>query len=91
MAWNTGDACGLTATRSGASRWANQSAVITETSEALLAWWPPTLTPSPVSRSRFAASTMRTASHRTRRSISSSVATSTSPVPYVGCPLMPPT
>ena len=35
MAWNTGEACGLTATRSAASRWANQSAVMTETSEAL--------------------------------------------------------
>ena len=71
MAWNTGEACGLTATRSSASRWANQSAVIAVTSEALDAWWPPTFTPSPVSRSWLAASTIRVASQSTRRWISS--------------------
>jgi hypothetical protein len=38
---------------------------MTVTSDAEDAWWPPTLTPSPVSRSRFAASTIRVASHRT--------------------------
>ncbi len=66
MAWNTGEACGLTATRSSASRWANHSAVIAVTREALDAWCPPTFTPSPVSRS-LAASTIRVASHSTRR------------------------
>ena len=35
MACSTGEACGLTATRSPASRWANHSAVITDTSDAL--------------------------------------------------------
>ena len=43
---------------------------------ALDAWWPPTLTPSPVSRSWLAASTMRVASHSTRCWISSSTARS---------------
>ena len=50
MAWSTGEACGLTLTRSSRPRWANHSAVMMETSEALEAWWPPTLTPSPVLR-----------------------------------------
>lgn len=38
MACSTGDAWGLTETRSPARRWANQSAVITETIEALDDW-----------------------------------------------------
>ena len=35
MACSTGEACGLTDTRSGASRCANHSAVISETIDAL--------------------------------------------------------
>src|SRR5262252_865619 len=66
MAWKTGEACGFTLTLSGASRYAKYRAVITVTRLALEAWWPPTLTPSPVSRSWLAASTMRVASHSTR-------------------------
>src|ERR1700761_5162588 len=77
MEWNTGDACGLTLTRSWAFRYAKYSAVIAVTSDALEAWWPPTFTPSPVDRSWLAASTMRTASHSTRRWISSSTSRST--------------
>src|ERR1700742_2242221 len=77
MEWNTGDACGLTLTRSWAFRYAKYSAVIAVTSDALEAWWPPTFTPSPVDRSRLAASTIRTASHRTRRWISSRTSRST--------------
>src|SRR6201994_1968718 len=77
MEWNTGDACGLTLTRSWAFRYAKYSAVIAVTSDALEAWWPPTFTPSPVDRSWLAASTIRTASHRTRRWISSSTSRST--------------
>ena len=77
MAWNTGEACGLTLTRSSAFRCANHSAVIAVTREALEAWWPPTLTPSPVLRPWLAASTMRTASHSTRRWISASTSRST--------------
>jgi len=46
------------------------------TSEAEEAWWPPTLTPSPVARSWLAASTIRVASHRTRCWISSRAAVS---------------
>ena len=49
MACRTGDACGLTLTRSGASRTANHSAVISDTIDALDAWCPPTLTPDRVS------------------------------------------
>ena len=45
IACRTGEACGLTDTRSGASRCANHSAVISETIDALEAWWPPTLIP----------------------------------------------
>ena len=45
IACSTGDACGLTDTRSGASRNANHSAVISDTIDALEAWWPPTFTP----------------------------------------------
>ncbi len=71
MAWKTGEACGLTLTRSAASRWAKYSAVITDTRLALEAWWPPTFTPSPVSRSWLAASTILVASHSTRCWISS--------------------
>ncbi len=54
MACRTGDACGLTDTRSGASRCANHSAVIRLTIDALEAWWPPTLTPDAFGRTRFA-------------------------------------
>src|ERR1700753_2939257 len=77
MEWNTGDACGLTLTRSWAFRYAKYSAVIAVTREALEAWWPPTFTPSPVVRSWLAASTIRTASHRIRRWISSRTSRST--------------
>jgi len=66
MAWKTGEAWGLTETRSPRSRWANHSAVMAVTSEALEAWWPPTFTPSPVWRSRLAASTIRVDNHSTR-------------------------
>src|SRR5215470_11965706 len=78
MAWKTGDACGLTLTLSGASRYAKYRAVITVTRLALEAWWPPTLRPSPVSRSWLAASTMRVASHSTRCWIVSRTARSAS-------------
>ena len=75
MAWYTGEACGLTATLSAPPRWPNHSAVMIPTIDADEAWWPPTLI-SPGGRSRLAWSTMRTASHSTRRWISSSVARS---------------
>src|SRR5918995_4745020 len=68
MACSTGDACGLTDTRSGASRCANHSAVIRLTIEALEVWWPPTFTPERVSRTRLAWCTIAVASHSTRRS-----------------------
>ena len=48
IACRTGDACGLTLTRSGASSTPNHSAVISDTIDALDAWWPPTFTPDAV-------------------------------------------
>src|SRR3954452_2770279 len=78
MACRTGLACGLTLTRSGASRNANHSAVISDTIEALDAWWPPTFTPERFSRTRFAWWTMLVASHSTRRWTRSSVCRSIS-------------
>ena len=47
------------------------------------AWWPPTFT-SPDGRSLFAWSTIRTASHNTRRWISSSASRSR-PTSFAGC------
>src|SRR3954451_8085588 len=78
MACRTGLACGLTLTRSGASRNANHSAVISDTIEALDAWWPPTFTPERFSRTRLAWWTMLVASHSTRRWTRSSVCRSIS-------------
>src|SRR5919204_4633261 len=77
MACRTGDACGLTLTRSGASRNANHRAVMSDTIEALEAWWPPTFTPDRVFRTRLAWCTIEVASHSTRRWTWSSVARST--------------
>jgi hypothetical protein len=54
IAWSTGEACGLTDTRSGARRNANHSAVMRLTMEADDAWWPPTLIPERFGRTRFA-------------------------------------
>ena len=71
MACSTGEAWGLTLTRSAPSRWANHSAVMADTREAELAWWPPTLTPSPAPRSWLAESTMRVLNQSTRCAISS--------------------
>src|SRR3954451_23359040 len=51
----------------GASRWANHSAVISDTIDALEAWWPPTLIPLGFGRTRLAWWTMAVASHSTRR------------------------
>src|SRR3954468_22157820 len=76
MACRTGEACGLTDTRSGASRCANHSAVIRLTIEALDAWWPPTFTPDGFGRTRLAWCTIEVASHSTRRCTASSVARS---------------
>ena len=44
----------MTDTRSGASRNANHSAVISDTIDALDAWWPPTLTPERFGRTWLA-------------------------------------
>jgi hypothetical protein len=41
MACRTGEACGLTETRSTARRWRNHSDVMIVTSDADDAWWPP--------------------------------------------------
>ena len=73
MAWYTGDAWGLTATLSPSRRCPNHSDVMIEIIDADDAWWPPTLM-SPAARSWLAESTMRTASHSTRRWMSSRAA-----------------
>src|SRR3954452_8719840 len=75
MACRTGEACGLTETRSGARRCANHSDVMIDTIEALEAWWPPTFTPEGFGRTLFAWWTMAVASHRTRRSLARSCST----------------
>ena len=67
MAWKTGLACGLTLTRSPArSQPPKYSAVRMDTTDALLAWWPPTLVVSVLGRTWLASWIMRVASHRTR-------------------------
>src|ERR687895_160277 len=76
MACSTGEACGLTETRSSARRSPNHSAVIRLTIDALEAWWPPTLTPERFSRTRLAWWTIAAESHSTRRSIALSVSRS---------------
>src|SRR4051794_3961425 len=84
MACRTGLACGFTLTRSGASSTPKYSAVIRLTMLALLAWWPPTLTPLRFSRTRLAWWTMLVASHSTRLSTRASVSRSTSVVTATG-------
>src|SRR5918995_5671483 len=84
MACRTGDACGLTDTRSGASRWANHSAVIRLTIDALEAWCPPTFTPERFTRTRLAWWTIEVASQSTRRWTSSSTARSSCGCEEVG-------
>ena len=66
----------MTETRSGASRCANHSAVISDTIEADEAWWPPTLIPDRLGRTRLAWWTIAAAIHSTRRSIVRSVSRS---------------
>jgi hypothetical protein len=70
IACSTGEACGLTETRSAAVRPSKHSAVMTLTNDALDAWCPPTLTPESFGRRAFAACTIDVASHSTRCSMS---------------------
>src|SRR6478735_409663 len=74
MACSTGEACGLTDTRSSGRRWLNHSSVMIETSDADEAWCPPTFSPSGLGRTRLAWCTIDVASHNTRCSTSRSVA-----------------
>src|SRR3954452_10286119 len=74
MACSTGDACGLTDTRSSGRRWLNHSSVMIDTSDADDAWCPPTFSPSGLGRTRLAWCTIDVASHNTRCSTSRSVA-----------------
>jgi hypothetical protein len=67
IACSTGEACGLTETRSSARSASNHSAVMSETIDALDAWWPPTLIPDGFGRTRLAWWTIAVASHSTRR------------------------
>ena len=50
MAWNTGEACGFTATLSSPPMWANHRAVMIDTIDALDAWCPPTFRANSASR-----------------------------------------
>jgi hypothetical protein len=54
IACSTGEACGLTDTRSPRCSWPNHSAVMIVTIDALDAWCPPTLSPDGFGRTRFA-------------------------------------
>src|SRR5271163_3717821 len=72
MACRTGEACGLTETRSKGVSSANQSVTMTSAMEALGARWPPTLIPEWLARLALAAPTIAAESHRTRRAISRS-------------------
>ena len=58
IACSTGDACGLTDTRSSRCSWSNHSAVMIDTIDALEAWWPPTFRPDGLGRTRLAWSTI---------------------------------
>ena len=73
MACSTGEACGLTETRSWDCRGPNHSAVMIETIDADEAWCPPTFIPPGLGRTRFAWSMIAVDSHSTWRSISPSV------------------
>src|SRR5918999_5803104 len=84
MACSTGEACGLTDTRSSARSSENQSAVMRLTIDALDAWWPPTFTPERFSRTRFAWWTIAVASQSTRRWTASSVSRSAAAGGLVG-------
>jgi pyruvate dehydrogenase E1 component len=53
-ACSTGEACGLTETRSPAESCSSHSAVMIDTMDALDAWWPPTLSPVGFGRTRLA-------------------------------------
>src|SRR4051794_29506393 len=78
MACNAGDACGLTETRSPGCSWSNHSAVMMLTMEAVEAWWPPTLRPETLGRTRLAWSIIAIASHRIRDSTECSTVRSVS-------------
>jgi len=54
IACSTGEACGLTDTRSWDRRCPNHSEVMIETIDADEAWWPPTFIPAGLGRTRFA-------------------------------------
>ena len=54
MACSTGEACGLTDTRSAGRRCLNHSDVMIVAIDADEAWWPPTFTPDGLGRTRLA-------------------------------------
>ena len=54
MLCSTGEAWGLTETRSPERRCSNHSDVMIDTIEAQEAWWPPTFNPVGLGRTRFA-------------------------------------
>ena len=68
IACSTGDACGLTDTRSSRRRCRNHSSVMIVVIDALDAWCPPTFSPDGSLRTRLACCTIAVASQSTRRS-----------------------
>ena len=74
IACSTGEACGLTDTRSSGRSAPNHSAVMIDTIDADEAWCPPTLSPPGFGRTRLAWSMIAVASHSTRSSTARSAA-----------------
>ena len=73
MAWNTGLACGFTATRSSGRSTEKYSADMMVASEAEDAWWPPTFSPSVLGRMWLAWWMVHDDSHSTLRARADSV------------------
>src|SRR4051794_26917777 len=73
MAWNTGLACGFTATRSCGLSTEKSSADMMVASEADEAWWPPTFRPSALDLTWLAWWMVHDDSHRTFRASAESI------------------
>ncbi len=67
MAWNTGLACGFTATRSSGFSTEKYSADMIAASDAEEAWWPPTFRPSALGRMWLALWMVHDESHNALR------------------------
>ncbi len=74
MAWNTGLACGFTATRSSGRSASKYNAVITVANDADDDWWPPTFNSSSLGRRWLALWMVHVASHSALRSSAARIA-----------------